>query len=220
MSGDAEDTRTRSGGAGSVAILSEALILAAAGLVVALAANAFSPRGLSLNHNYFPGATNGVVTAPLSTAVAGLTNATSAADAAAALADRIRSRGFRVADRSETVAWFHDPRYMHGAIVFVDARDRDHYQAGHIPGAYDLDPYRPELEIATVLPLVQSAEAVLIYCNGGDCEDSQFAAALLEQAGIPKEKLNVYVGGITDWRSNGLSVEMGDRNSGTLEGAR
>ena len=220
MSGDVEDSVPRHGGAGIVTILGEALVLAAAGLVFALAANTLSPRGLSLGHNYFPGATPGVVASPLSTVVADSTNATVAGEAAAALVERIRSRGFQVADRAQAVAWFHDSGYPRAAIVFIDARDRDHYEAGHIPGAHDLDPYRPELEIAAVLPLVQSAETVLIYCNGGDCEDSQFAAALLDQAGIPKERLHIYLGGISDWREQGLPVELGDRNSGTPEGAR
>ena len=82
-----------------------------------------------------------------------------------------------------------------------------------------MDPYHPELEIAAVLPLAQAAESVLIYCNGGECEDSQFAAALLDQAGVPKEKLNIYLGGISDWRAGRMPVELGDRNSGSMEGA-
>ena len=217
MKAEAEDSRPRGGGAGGLAILREAVLLAAVGLIVSLAANALAPRGLSLGRNYFPGIRNDALSPPLTPANVGPTNSTSAS--AETLADRIRERGFGVASRGQVLAWFHDPRYAHDGVVFIDARDQDHYRGGHIPGAHELDPYHPELEIAAVLPVVQAAETVVIYCNGGDCEDSQFAAVLLDQAGISKDKLSIYVGGITDWRTGGLPLETGDRNSGNIQGA-
>jgi rhodanese-related sulfurtransferase len=215
---DAADSSSRGGGAGTIAVLREALLLAAAGLSVALAANAISPRGLSLHRNYFPGSTNGTVAPVLNPSNAGPTNSTPAS--ADALAARIRERGFQVADRGQVLAWFRDTRYAQDGIVFIDARNGDHFRAGHIPGAHELDPYHPELEIAAVLPLVQAAESVVIYCTGGDCEDSQFAATLLAQAGVPKNKLSIYAGGISDWRTNGLPVEIGERHSGNIQGGQ
>ena len=39
---------------------------------------------------------------------------------------------------------------------------------------------------------------------------------LLRDAGVPRASLFVYVGGITEWKSNGLPVETGARRSGQL----
>ena len=103
-----------------------------------------------------------------------------------------------------------------GSILFVDARDEEHFQEGHIPGAYELDPYHLEKYLADVLPACQLAQQIIVYCYGGDCEDSRFAAVTLRNAGIPAEKLFVYTGGISDWTNHSLALELGERNSGNI----
>jgi rhodanese-related sulfurtransferase len=62
--------------------------------------------------------------------------------------------------------------------------------------------------------LCQSAQKIVIYCNGGNCEDSQFAALTLRDAQIPNEKLFVFTGGITEWTNHSYAIELGERNSG------
>ena len=109
---------------------------------------------------------------------------------------------------------FHEPLYQQGAIIFIDARNDEHYQGGHIPGAYQFDNYHPENYMGTVFPLCQAAQKIVIYCNGGNCEDSQFAALTLRDAQIPSEKLFVFTGGITEWTNRGYAIELGERNSG------
>ena len=86
-----------------------------------------------------------------------------------------------------------------GTIVIIDARNEDAYRAGHIPGAYEFDPYHPEKYLATILPKCEAAEKIIVYCNGGECQDSEFAAIALRDAGIPGDKLFVFGGGITEW---------------------
>ena len=55
----------------------------------------------------------------------------------------------------------------------------------------------------------------MFYCNGGECDDSEHAAIMLRDSlGIPKEKVFVYGGGIAEWTTNGLPIEVGARNSG------
>ena len=56
-------------------------------------------------------------------------------------------------------------------------------------------------------------------CNGGTCEDSEFAALSLRDAGVPSNKLFVYIGGFAEWVTNGLPVELGPRKSGRLQEA-
>jgi rhodanese-related sulfurtransferase len=180
-------------------IVREALLLATAGAALAFAANALSPRGLTLTRNYFPGATNGVVAAPALSLITG-----------------IKQKGLQWLDGQQTLRLFNDPRLQQQLIVFIDARNQEQYREGHIPGAYVFDPYYPEKYIATVLPVCQVAEQIVVYCNGGDCEDSQFAAIVLRDAGIPNQRLLVYVGGLAGWATNGLPVETGERNSGNI----
>ena len=102
--------------------------------------------------------------------------------------------------------------------MFIDARDDVNYSVGHIPGAYQFDPYHLEKYRATVIPICQAAEQVVVYCTGGDCEDSEFAAIALRDSGIANQKLFVFAGGITEWTDNQLPVEIDVRKSGRLRG--
>lgn len=129
---------------------------------------------------------------------------------------RLKEEGLKVADRDEVVRWYHDPRYQEGLFVFVDARNDEHYRSGHIPGAYLFDRYRAGEYLAAVLPVCLTAEKVVVYCTGGDCEDSEFAAITLRDAGVSPQNLYVYSGGMADWTAAGLPVESGKRNSGVL----
>lgn len=199
-------------------VLAEGLIVALGGALFAFAANEVSPRGLALARNYFPGSNQrshpatAVSTQPPGT---GLSRATPPSPAEV-LTERLRTKGLQLVDSNQVTQLFRDPRYEQELVVFVDARDDRHYQEGHIPAAYQFDHYRPENYIATVFPACQFARQIVVYCTGGDCEDSEFTAVTLGAVGIPKDKLFVYGGGMTEWVTNGLPVELGARRSGNL----
>jgi rhodanese-related sulfurtransferase len=198
-------------------ILAEALLVAAIGAAFAFAANQVSPFGLALTRDYFPSGTNHVVRPVASARLQGAAGTNSAAlSPAQFLAAQMKERGLQLIDGSQAVQLFHDPRRQQDVIVFIDARDEAHYQQGHIPGACEFDPYHKENHIAAVLPLCMQAEQVMVYCNGGDCDDSESAALQLRDMGVPNRKLFVYAGGFTEWTTNNLPVETGARNSGTL----
>jgi rhodanese-related sulfurtransferase len=202
-------------------ILLEALLVGLAGLLVALTANALSPRGLKISRNYFPGDTGPRHVAP-PTSTNLTTNATGQVQSAAATAAaaRLREKGLEIADSAQAEALFNDPRYQQGLIVFIDARDDAHYQQGHIPGAYQMYPYLQEKYLPALMPALQPAQHVLVYCKGGECEDSEFAALMLRDSlGVSREKLLVYVDGITDWQAKKRPVETGPRNSGLMQKA-
>jgi rhodanese-related sulfurtransferase len=190
----------------------EALFVAVIGALFAFGANLISPRGLALTRNYFPAGINRPV--PAARDVAN-TNPP-ASSPAQLLAARLKEQGLQWVDGHQAAQLFHDPRFKQGSIAFIDARDEQHYREGHIPGAYEFDPYRPEKYFATVLPVCQAAEQIVFYCNGGDCDDSESAAITLRDVGIANQKLFVYTGGITEWTTNGLPVEIGGQNSGNL----
>lgn len=190
-----------------VAVAGETVLVAALGFAMALLANAVSPRGLRLGRNYFPAVDH---LAP------GVNSGGVPAVAEDAVLRRLAQRNLRAATKSDAIGWFRDVQYAQGLIVFVDARDDAHYQAGHIPGAWQLNHYRAESFLPTVLPACLAALKVVVYCTGGQCEDSEFAAIMLRDAGVPAEYLFVYPGGTTEWRANGFPIETGPRAGGRL----
>jgi rhodanese-related sulfurtransferase len=183
-------------------VLRETALVMAVGLVFSLAANQLSPRGLVLTRNYFPQGT-------------GDANAAAPSSSQSSSAPG-KSKELQWVDRPQAVQLFHDSHLQQGRIVFVDARDEEHYLGGHVPGAYEFDPYQPEKYFPTVMPACRAAEQIVVYCHGGDCDDSKSAALLLRDVGIPNQKLFIYSGGITDWSTNHQPVETGARNSGNL----
>lgn len=192
-------------------ILLEALAVSAVGLLLALLANQLSPHGLVLGRNYFPR----VVAGPTQAGSATATNLTGVSPTDATLA-RLKQHGLQAIAFTNVVALFRDPRHELELVVFVDARDERYYLEGHIPGAYNFDHYRPEKQLPKVLAVGGTAEQIVVYCAGGDCEDSEFAAVTLSQAGVPADRLFVFPGGIAEWTTNGLPLEVGPRKSGDV----
>ncbi len=202
------------------AILAEALAVAVFGGILAFAANGVSPSGLALGRDYFPKTANaGLVREATAAPVATAPTNKASAPVNPEPAVKVNSKGLQLLDGSQAEAMFRDLRRQLDIVVFVDARDDEHYAEGHVPGAFHFDPYRPEKYLAEIIPVCQMAEQIVVYCTGGDCEDSQFAAIGLRNAGIPNERLFVFTGGITEWTTNHLPVETGVRNSGTLRPA-
>ena len=197
-------------------LLLEAVLVAMTGAVLAFAANALSPRGLQLSRNYFPRADVAASTAPGSTHSPGATVAGTNSPLET-LAARLEANRLQLARSNEVIAWFHDPRRAQDGVIFIDARDEEHYRAGHIPGAYLFDRFRAENYLTNVLQVCLVAQQIVFYCNGGDCDDSEHAAIMLRDSlSLSPDKVFVYGGGITEWVSLGLPVELAGRNSGQL----
>ncbi|MDB6034028.1 MAG: transcriptional regulator, ArsR family [Verrucomicrobiales bacterium] len=197
----------------------ETVLVMLIGVAFALAANALSPRGLKLTRNYFPGAEKPAAIAVATPALPNAAPASAAIPAVSPVDDtlrRLEERGLQLVNSNAVMELFKDLRYQQGLIVFVDARDDEHYSGGHIPGAWQFNHYRPEAHLPTVLPTCMIAQKVVVYCTGGHCEDSEFAAVMLRENGVPRENLFVYAGGITEWKALGRPVETGARQSGQL----
>jgi rhodanese-related sulfurtransferase len=192
---------------------SEAVLVVVVGAVIGFAANALSPRGLNLSRDYFPDAlasTNTTVHPP----------GTNVMDAAEAnpLAARLAAQGLNLATHADVTQVFSDPKYQQGLFIIIDARKDEVYREGHIPGACQLDYYRPENHLPSVLPAAQIAEEIIVYCKGGQCEDSEFIARLLASAGIPASKIFVYGEGFDEWANRGMPIETGEKGSGLIRG--
>jgi rhodanese-related sulfurtransferase len=194
--------------------LLEALVVAGIGAVLAFAANGLSPRGLELSNNYFPGAQPSLPAPGKGQTNAAGTNASSPTEL---LAARLREDGLQLADSKQAEQFFQDPRRDQDGVIFIDARDDKHYLAGHIPSAYHFDRFHPEDYLTNVVQVCLTAQRIVFYCNGGDCDDSEHAAVMLRDSmGLPRDKVFVYGGGMAEWSSNGLPIEVGARNSGQL----
>jgi rhodanese-related sulfurtransferase len=199
----------------TVGVLLETVMVVAVAAGFAFAANGLSPHGLNLARDYFPGSAGPSLAPPKVSPPAAVNPASTQEDPEAAETDRrIKDKGLQPISRAETERLFHDARYQQGFVVFIDARAPDHYAASHIPGAYSLDLYHPEKDLADDLTPCQNAEQVIVYCTGGECEDAESTALMLRDAGIPNQKIFVYGGGFEDWSANHLSLEQGARNSG------
>jgi rhodanese-related sulfurtransferase len=196
--------------------LLEGLIVMGVGLLLALLANAISPRGLKLDRDYYHlnGGRQTAQESPVKPAGASTLSTEEQLEA------KLRALGLRLVDSNQVAQLFNDPARLEDLVVFIDARDPEHYKQGHIPWAYEFDNYHPE-QAGVVWPVCQTAKQIVVYCVGGECDESRYAAqTLAELPGVKKEKLMIYGGGITEWTSNSLPVETGERNSGQLAPAK
>jgi len=197
-------------------VLLEALTVAVVGAAIGFGANAISPRGLKLSRDYF-------ALPPVQNAsVSPHTNAPSTAPAIPVspeqeLLAKLSGEGLQTISGDEVFKLFSDPRTQEGRIIFVDARNDHEYQKGHIPGALQFDYFRSEDYVVAVVTACQTAEQIIVYCNGGKCTDSEYASLMLrDQGNVPGSKLFIYTGGITDWNAKHHPVEAGARNSGKI----
>ncbi|MEW5807624.1 MAG: rhodanese-like domain-containing protein, partial [Acidobacteriota bacterium] len=91
--------------------------------------------------------------------------------------------------------------------IFIDAREVEEYQEGHIQDAVNV-PYgwywKEHPDLSTLLP---EGRVIIIYCSGSDCEASvQLAFAMFERG---YSNLKIFFGGWEDWVNAGLPVQEG-----------
>lgn len=109
----------------------------------------------------------------------------------------------------ELVKVFQNPATAQGLNLFVDARKPDLYEEGHIPGAVQCDPYEPNDALEDVVARASGVERVIVYCGGGDCEDSIFMCRELVKAGLPYDSIFLYPGGWKEWSANQMPAQAG-----------
>jgi molybdopterin/thiamine biosynthesis adenylyltransferase/rhodanese-related sulfurtransferase len=90
---------------------------------------------------------------------------------------------------------------LDGAL-WVDVREVDEWQEGHVPGAVHVPRGNLESRIERVAP--DKAQTVLLYCAVG--ARSAFAAKTLSELGYTD--VHSLAGGITDWKQQGLEIVL------------
>lgn len=79
-----------------------------------------------------------------------------------------------------------------GAIILIDVRPRDEYEAGHLAGAISV----PMEELEPYLHNLPRPAQVVVYCRGPYCISSTETVAKLQREGITAYKLE---GGEYEW---------------------
>jgi rhodanese-related sulfurtransferase len=106
----------------------------------------------------------------------------------------------------DAAAWLH----ARGAL-FLDARRSKDFSQGHVDGARSFPVWEAALVKERVEGLVAEGRdtglPVVLYCSGGECEDSHMLAQTLFGAGF--ENLLVYRDGFPDWVRRGGAVRSG-----------
>jgi rhodanese-related sulfurtransferase len=99
-------------------------------------------------------------------------------------------------------------------IIVVDARSRDAYAAGHIPGAISF-PHR-EMSLETTAQLDRNMVYV-VYCDGIGCNGSTKGAYQLARLGFRTKEL---LGGLDWWRRDGHPVVASSEPGSLLAAAQ
>src|ERR1051325_2374971 len=107
-------------------------------------------------------------------------------------------------DKQYVEIHYDDVKSLHDAgVLFLDARRTSVYEQGHIAGARPFSVWESDID-DKVRKLYderpdekQQAQPIVIYCSGGDCEDSHMLAQKLW--GIQFNNVYVYKDGYPDW---------------------
>jgi len=94
--------------------------------------------------------------------------------------------------------------------LFLDARRTSVYADGHIPGSRNFPVWESDIDARVKAffdeGLDQNAP-IVIYCSGGDCEDSHMLAEKLYMVGF--NALYIYKDGFPGWTKRGLPTHKG-----------
>jgi rhodanese-related sulfurtransferase len=99
-----------------------------------------------------------------------------------------------------------------GDVPFLDARRTSVYREGHISGARPFSVWESDIDDKVKAFFDEghdSSGVIVVYCSGGDCEDSHTLGQKLYMAGF--DDVLVYKDGFPDWEKRGLPVTKGDK---------
>jgi len=109
---------------------------------------------------------------------------------------------------------YNDVKSLHDKnVLFLDARRTSVYEQGHIPGARTYSVWESDIDDKVNKLFAERNDQaaqnlpIVIYCSGGDCEDSHMLAQKLW--GIQFNNVYVYKDGFPDWQQHGAPVHTG-----------
>lgn len=127
----------------------------------------------------------------------------------AALSEVEQKGGFKFVD----LAWakkIHDAQSLDGqGVIFIDARIFKDFTDGHIPGAMHIDKRyfdgAAPKKIRDYLP----GNAVVVYCGGADCTDSEAVVLRLKTLNIGIGPYYIVKDGFPGWKKAGYPIATG-----------
>jgi rhodanese-related sulfurtransferase len=99
-----------------------------------------------------------------------------------------------------------------GTAAILDARAEELFKRGHIPGARNVPPVEAGRTLAADLLGDARDKALVVYCEGGDCQSSLALAKRLHDQGFGD--IRVMTGGWSAWQAAGLPEEKTEKDDG------
>jgi rhodanese-related sulfurtransferase len=102
--------------------------------------------------------------------------------------------------------------FRRGDVPFLDARRTSAYRDGHIAGARPFSVWEADIDEKVKAFFEEGHDpsgVIVVYCSGGDCEDSHTLGQKLYMAGF--DNVLVYKDGFPDWEKRGLPIMKGDK---------
>ncbi|MHC5111993.1 MAG: rhodanese-like domain-containing protein [Planctomycetota bacterium] len=107
--------------------------------------------------------------------------------------------GFTLITVDELVYVVGDPDRDEGAVLIVDVRAERPYSEGHLEGAIRCYHFEGEDCVDSLLEDALQAEQIVVYCNGGECDDSKVMYKLFLARGVREDAMRLFAGGWAAW---------------------
>ncbi len=91
---------------------------------------------------------------------------------------------------------------------FIDARKLEDYRKGHVKGSFRMAEADFQFGNPPMLAAIPRDATLVVYCNGGNCDESEQVAKLINGSGY--QKVYVLHDGIPGWQAMGYPSETGD----------
>jgi rhodanese-related sulfurtransferase len=91
---------------------------------------------------------------------------------------------------------------------FIDARKLEEYRKGHVKGSYRMAEADFQFGNPPMLAAIPRDATLIVYCNGGNCDESEQVAKLINGSGY--QKVYVMHDGIPGWQAMGYPSEEGE----------
>lgn len=96
--------------------------------------------------------------------------------------------------------------YLQSNAVFVDARLPAEYDAGHIPGAFNLPIGEIDEAIHNFLDMFPVDTRLILYCSGPECYDASDLMVILQE--YDYQDTSVFYQGLIGWKKAGRPIEV------------
>ena len=101
--------------------------------------------------------------------------------------------------------------YGRKTVPFLDARRTSVYRDGHIAGARPFSVWEADVDDKVKAFFAEGTDQsapIVVYCSGGNCEDSHMLAEKLYLVGF--DNVLIYKDGYPDWVRRGMPVTKGN----------